>query len=91
MKAFLKLLAVILVAPFAPLIAGLILFLVVVALDIWWELVKWIWGDSLREDITEFVVCALTIPIAFLICSLLDKWRSRRKQSADNRTQSSSL
>jgi hypothetical protein len=81
MKPFLKLLVVILVAPFAPFIAGVILFLVLVALGIWWELVKAIWGDSLRESLTGFVVCALTIPISFLICCLLDKWRSRRKQN----------
>ena len=81
MKAILKLLALIVVAPFAPIIAGCVLFVVVAFFCVWWELVKYIWGDTFTENAEEIIVFILIFPVAFLVCSLMErarvKWRGR--------------
>ena len=77
MKFILKILAVIFVAPFAPIIAGIILVLVWAFFALWWELVKLIWGDDLWEDLIAFAI----IILISLTAGIIDQVRLIKKQS----------
>lgn len=78
MKAILKLLGFILIAPFLPFIAVGVLFVVGMALCIWWELVKYIWGDALQETFEFAIVFVISVPLAFIILNFVDKCRGKK-------------